>query len=68
MEEKKEAVRLLSRLKSETGEEISRVLDLPVDVTVDKLQLICNALLKQVSFRCIFAPQYTEMLYLVLCK
>ncbi|XP_023707868.1 notchless protein homolog 1 [Cryptotermes secundus] len=47
MEEKREAVRILSRLKSETGEEISSVLDLPVDVTVDKLQLICNALLKQ---------------------
>jgi hypothetical protein len=66
MGEEKEAVRVLSRLKSETGEEISSVLDLPVDVTVDKLQLICNALLKQVSYRCIIATRYTEMLYLVL--
>jgi hypothetical protein len=66
MEEERETVRVLSRLKSETGDEIGSVLDLPVDVTVDKLQLICNALLKQVSFRCIIATQFTEMLYLVL--
>ena len=44
---------MLSRFKSETGEEISSLLDLPLDVTVDKLQLICNALLKQVSLKCI---------------
>lgn len=51
MEDEKETVRVLSRFKSETGEEMSSVLDLPLDVTVDKLQLICNALLKQVSFK-----------------
>jgi hypothetical protein len=49
MEGEKETVRVLSRFKSETGEEISSLLDLPLDVTADKLQLICNALLKQVS-------------------
>jgi hypothetical protein len=51
MEVEQEAVRVLSRFKSETGEEISSLLDLPLDVTVDKLQLICNALLKQVSLK-----------------
>jgi hypothetical protein len=66
MEEEREGGRVLSRLKSETGEEISSILDLPVDVTVDKLQLICNALLKEVSFRCIIAAHYAEMLYLAL--
>jgi hypothetical protein len=53
MESDQEPVRVLSRFKSETGEEMSSLLDLPLDVTVDKLQLICNALLKQVSFKCI---------------
>jgi hypothetical protein len=50
MEEEGETVRVLSRFRSETGEEMSSILDLPLDVTVDKLQLICNALLQQVSF------------------
>ena len=53
MESEQEPVRVLSRFKSETGEEMSSLLDLPLDVTVDKLQLICNALLKQVSLKCI---------------
>ena len=43
-----DTVRVLTRFNSETGEVISGLLELPVDVTVDKLQLICNALLKQV--------------------
>jgi hypothetical protein len=42
MEEKREAVRLLSRLKSETGEEISSELDLPADVTVN-ISVYCVA-------------------------
>jgi len=53
MESEQEPVRVLSRFKSETGEEMSSLLDLPLDVTVDKLQLICNALLKQVRLKCI---------------
>jgi len=53
MESEEEPVRVLSRFKSETGEEMSNLLDLPLDVTVDKLQLICNALLKQVRLKCI---------------
>ncbi|XP_069695001.1 notchless protein homolog 1 [Periplaneta americana] len=47
MEEERDAIRVLSRFKSETGEFSSSVIDLPIDVTVDKLQLICNALLQQ---------------------
>lgn len=40
--------RILSRFKSDTGEVLpGGLLDLPGDVTVDKLQAICNALLQQ---------------------
>ncbi|XP_015597269.1 notchless protein homolog 1 [Cephus cinctus] len=43
-----EVKRVLSRFKSETGEILpGGLLDLPVDITVDKLQLICNALLQE---------------------
>jgi len=43
-----EVKRVLSRFKSDTGEVLSGgLLDLPVDITVDKLQAICNALLQQ---------------------
>jgi ribosome assembly protein 4 len=54
-----ETLRVLSRFKSDTGEEMSSVLDLPIDATVDTLQLICNALLKQVSFGLMTDAQYT---------
>ncbi|XP_012275046.1 notchless protein homolog 1 [Orussus abietinus] len=44
---KPEIKRVLTRFKSDTGEILSGgLLDLPLDVTVDKLQLICNALLQ----------------------
>lgn len=39
---------VLARFKSETGETVSNMMDLPRDVTVKHLQLICNSLLKQV--------------------
>ncbi|XP_046480875.1 notchless protein homolog 1 [Neodiprion pinetum] len=43
-----EVKRVLSRFKSDTGEVLpGGLLDLPVDITVDKLQLICNALLQE---------------------
>ncbi|CAH1713906.1 unnamed protein product [Aphis gossypii] len=38
---------VLARFKSETGETVSNMMDLPRNVTVDHLQLICNSLLKQ---------------------
>lgn len=37
-----------ARFKSDTGEEIGSPLDLPLKITRDQLQLICNALLVQV--------------------
>jgi hypothetical protein len=65
MEDQKETLRVLSRFKSDTGEEMSSVLDLPVDATVGTLQLICNALLKQVSVGFMIVTQRTELFCLV---
>lgn len=39
---------VLARFKSETGETVSNMMDLPRNVTVKNLQLICNTILKQV--------------------
>lgn len=38
-----------ARFVSDTGEEAGPPLDLPIDVDVQQLELICNALLKNVS-------------------
>lgn len=38
-----------ARLVSERGEEAGPPLDLPIDIDVNQLELICNALLKNVS-------------------
>lgn len=40
--------RVLSRFKSESGEVLEGLLDLPIDVSVTNLQRMCNALLNQV--------------------
>lgn len=40
---------VLARFKSETGETVSNMMDLPRDITVKHLQLICNSILKQVK-------------------
>ncbi|XP_043273167.1 notchless protein homolog 1 isoform X2 [Venturia canescens] len=43
----KETRRILARFKSDTGEILpGGLLDLPLDINVEKLQLICNALLQ----------------------
>lgn len=40
--------RLLCRFKSESGEIIGDLMDLPLTCTTEQLTLICNALLQQV--------------------
>ena len=41
--------RVLARFKSDTGEETGGLFDVPLNVTVDQLTLICNKLLEQVK-------------------
>lgn len=40
---------VMARFKSETGETVSNMMDLPRDITVNHLQMICNSILKQVT-------------------
>lgn len=39
---------VVARFISDTGEMVSNMMDLPRNITVDNLQLICNSILKKV--------------------
>lgn len=44
-----------AQLKNESGEVLGSKLNLPINITVDKLQHVCNVLLKQVSLAAIIS-------------
>lgn len=47
--DEKKQYTIQAKLVSDTGEEVGDPLDLPIDVTTTQLELICNAILKNVS-------------------
>lgn len=53
-----------ARLVSDTGEQTGDPLDLPIIVTVNQLELICNALLKNVNNFINFHMYLNEKMFL----
>lgn len=52
-----------AKLKSDTGEEAGGTLDIPISVSKDQLQLICNALLEEVRFLIEFTCSFWFMTF-----
>ena len=62
-----EGGRILAQFKSELGELIGTPFDLPLDITPDKLELVCNAILQKVIIKMIHGL-YAPSMYYVPCR